>query len=349
MTSSHTDPEQLLAAGQTPAPGISRVDEAGRLEAVERLVGGAERGPGGGRRGDSAVRAHAERFIQFSASHGISIDGMWVLRDTEGRIDATALAVPNPGRTAILFTSTPGSEDEAARQAELIDTVCRELAAGDVDLAQVLLEPNDTVTCGCFLAAGFTELAQLSYLERPLPRRSRIPAPRWPEGITVEAFRDEAEADVLAVLDASYEETRDCPGLRGLRRTIDILAGHRGTGAFDPALWTVLRENGRACGVVLLNPAPASNTIELVYIGLARSAQGRGLGRDLLRHALRLVAARAERAVTLAVDEKNEPAIALYRTHGFRRVMRRTALIRSIRPGCPPGITAGGEPVEKKN
>ena len=39
-------------------------------------------------------------------------------------------------------------------------------------------------------------------------------------------------------------------------------------------LWSVLRERGRACGVLLLNPSPASNTIELVYIGLARSAQG---------------------------------------------------------------------------
>jgi ribosomal-protein-alanine N-acetyltransferase len=88
--------------------------------------------------------------------------------------------------------------------------------------------------------------------------------------------------------------------------------------------------------MLLLNRSPASNTIELVYLGLAPAARGRGLGRQLLRHGLHLLGRREERAITLAVDEQNDPALALYRGEGFRRVLRRIALIRPLGAAASP-------------
>ena len=93
----------------------------------------------------------------------------------------------------------------------------------------------------------------------------------------------------------------------------------------------MLRLDGRASGAILLNPAPASDAIELVYMGLAAAARGAGLGTQLLRHGLSLLTDRSERVVTLAVDDANEPALALYRRAGFRRVLRRHAMIRTLR------------------
>jgi len=215
--------------------------------------------------------------------------------------------------------------------AGLIDHACGQLFSHDLHLAQVLLEPQDTALREAFLGGGFDDLARLAYMECPVPRRPRRSRAELPNGVTVEVWTEDLKAETLEILDASYEDTLDCPGLRGLRETEDILAGHSGTGEFDPELWTLMRVDGAPSGVLLLNHSPASNTLELVYMGLAKRVQGRGLGRRLLHHGLHRVAERPERAVTLAVDERNEPAIALYRGEGFRRVLRRVALIRSLR------------------
>jgi len=326
MSTSQTDPEQLPSSAGKPATGIIRVNPDRRVEAIERLVSAA------GRRG----RVHAERFLAFSQANAIRMDAMWASLDEGGRITDALLAVPNPGRTAMVFISPPASRTDVPRQAELIDHACRELASMDIRLAQALTDPHDALQREALLRGGFSELAYLSYLERPLADPAALPAPRWPGDVTVEPYREALRGEMIRALDRSYEETLDCPGLRGLRRTEDILAGHQATGEFDPDLWTLLRVNGEASGMLLLNRSPASNTIELVYIGLAPTARGRGLGRLLLRHGLHLLGRREERAITLAVDEQNNPALALYRGEGFRRVLRRTALIRPIGEMTPP-------------
>src|SRR5690606_10894238 len=101
-------------------------------------------------------------------------------------------------------------------------------------------------------------------------------------------------------------------------------------------LWTLLFERGRACGALLLNPVQHHRSIELVYLGLARAARGRGFGKLLLQHGLGMLAGRAERIVSLAVDEQNAPALALYRSAGFSLSLRRIALVRPLRmpPAC---------------
>jgi ribosomal protein S18 acetylase RimI-like enzyme len=55
-----------------------------------------------------------------------------------------------------------------------------------------------------------------------------------------------------------------------------------------------------------------------------------GLGRMLLRHGLHLLRDRSERTLTLAVDDENKPAFAMYRSEGFRTVLRRLAMIRPL-------------------
>src|SRR5690606_38925319 len=168
------------------------------------------------------------------------------------------------------------------------------------------------------------------YLSRAVPSARYKPVLKWPEGASIEPYTDEARNDFLVALDASYEETLDCPELRGLRATSDVLEGHMATPTFDPALWTLMRLNGAPVGVLLLNPSPASRSVELVYFGLARAARGRGIERTLLRHGLRLVAGRREKHIALAVDERNEPARGLYASEGFRRVFSKSAFIRVL-------------------
>lgn len=341
MTTSHPERTPPGPATKVASGRIVRVDASTQLAAVNRLLGGGSReGPTRRGRGIGARAAGdpedggtvaAERFVAFSSANKIRLDAMWALLDDRDGIVATLLAVPNPGRTAILFTTVPADRREIPPLAGLIRHACDELKPMEVDLAQVLLEPRQLLQRDALVAAGFTQLARLSYMERPLRTRRRVPTPEWPADVTIEPYDETQRPDLLAVLDASYVETLDCPGLRGLRRTEDILDGHVGTGEYDPALWTIMRIDGRAEGALLLSRSPASEAIELVYIGLAPPARRRGLGRQLLRHGLHRLAERPERSITLAVDDANHPAIALYRSEGFHVVLRRIALIRSLR------------------
>lgn len=311
-----------------PDPGPSAADRSIIQVADHRLEEALERlmtPPG------TKNPLRARRFLDYARETGLPLEHLWSSEDGEKRIMETVLAVPNPGRTAMMFTTRPGSPEQAASVGILIDHACGRLSEHGLHLVQSLPEPKDLLDCKAFLAGGFLELAVLNYMQRPMPRPGKTPRPLWPEDVRLEAYDDSRRADLLNILNASYEQTLDCPGLTGLRETEDILLGHLSTGVFDPALWTLMYVADQPQGALLLNPAPMQKTVELVYMGLALPVRGRGLGRNLLRHGLCLLASRDEKTFTVAADEKNAPALALYHGEGFHGIARRVALIRSIR------------------
>ena len=319
MTISQTNPDQLRPAEGDNQP-IVQIGPARRTEAIGRLVG----------TGVDTDRAAADRFLHYAETNAVSLEGLWSLLDRGGRIAYSVLAVPSAGRTAMVFASHPATAAEVPPIGNLIDHACRYAAGRDVDLAQTLLEPGEALERQAFLEGGFMELAVLSYLERPLAQGTP-PAPRWPKDTLTRPYSDDLHGVLTAILEQSYEQTLDCPGLYGLRRTEDIIAGHKATGQHDPSLWTLLWLDEQPAGVILLNPFPDHKTVELVYLGLAPFARGRGLGRQLLRHGLSLLHGRRERSLTLAVDQRNTPALEVYRAEGLRPAVQRAALIRSLR------------------
>lgn len=306
---------------QSGAGPVVQVQPQRRREALERLLAV----------GGQPDQGHVQRFLDFSKASEIPLEAMWSLMDEAGRFTHTVLVVPSPGRTAMFFASHPADGAEAALVGSLINHAGEAAASMGVHLAQALLDPTEDLDRQMFIAGGFTELATLSYMERAIPRSQRGLEVQWPSDVALQPYDESLESEMIAVLESSYEDTLDCPSLRGLRETSDILRGHRSTGQFDPNLWTLLRIDGQAAGALLLNASPQQKSVELVYLGLARAARKRGLGRRLLRHGLSLVAGRAERTMTLAVDELNVPALALYRAEKFRCVLRRVAMIRPVR------------------
>ena len=322
MTVSQTNPGQLHPPeDDQPDHHIVKVDPPRQLEAVKRLVAV----------GSSSDSANAQRFMHYAKTSAIALDAMWIRVDGDDRIVQTVLAVVNPGRTAMIFSSHPSSPQEVPSLGHLINHAVGHLADQDVHLAQLLLEPDELLESQAAMAGGFSQLATLTYLQRAISKRTLPQVAQWSDDVTIEAYAEPLYDDFLSAVLASYKDTLDCPKLFGLREPEDILAGHRATGKFDPSLWTLLRVDTKPVGVVLLNPFPEQRTIELVYLGLAPVVRGRGFGRQLLRHALHLLHGRRERVVTLAVDENNAPALQIYREAGFRSELRRVALIRSLR------------------
>lgn len=84
---------------------------------------------------------------------------------------------------------------------------------------------------------------------------------------------------------------------------------------------------------MLLTRSMCSDTVELVYLGVAPAYRGQKLGDAMMRRAFATAASIGSRRLSLAVDSKNEPALRLYRRHGMSRLCSRLALLRDLRAG----------------
>jgi len=301
-----------------------RVVEAsgGRLhEAAAVLAGGRDRG---------------RRYLAHLAAQGLHADAALALSDQDGRLHAAAVLTRHAGRTAMVSITSPRSEREAQQWATLASAARARAMSLDVDVLQALLDPTHRHTVALLERGGLRTIGTLAYLERPLsaplPARQVTGGP----GMRIAPWNPR-ERDLLErLLDESYIDTRDCPGLAQMRRTTDILDGHMATGEHDPSMWWIMHDDQGPCGIALLSPVPSAQCVEVVYFGLSPRVRGRGLSRVLLAHAIDALAGRSERTVALACDEGNSAALRLYRSFGFARRLSRVALVAATRPAPTP-------------
>lgn len=268
-------------------------------------------------------------FLDFAAQRGIDLSQTHVAQQGAELLWA-ALPMASPGRTMLLFSAPCGSEEpqrQAARQ--LVEALMQQFQDRGTHLAQVLLDPPQRSTQAFYESCGFRRMAELIYLQTLLRRVAPLPAMH--ESFQWQTYSPASHAQFAAAISDSYQDSLDCPGLNGLREIEDIIIGHKATGQFDPALWFLLREHEAARGVLLLSPMPASDALELVYLGLTPGARGRGLGNAMMRQALTTAHTRGFSRLSLAVDSQNAPALRLYYRHGLQRVCSKLALMRDLR------------------
>jgi ribosomal protein S18 acetylase RimI-like enzyme len=119
----------------------------------------------------------------------------------------------------------------------------------------------------------------------------------------------------------------DIPELNGVRTEEEIVAGHRSDSP-DLSRWWLARWQNEPAGVLILADGAAAHLAELAYCGVAPSLRRRGVGRSILVFALQKLPEIMANALTLLVDERNRPAIHLYRKVGFRFVDSREVFLR---------------------
>jgi len=272
----------------------------------------------------------AERFMAFLQCQGLKTDLCWAVEDEEGGLGPTFLALPNAGRTAMIFITSPRTAGEVPRLVRLIDHAHSRLDPRRVALAQALLETDEPLLARALAQAGYARLAVLHYMERRLAKLKRFPQPQWPAEAQLLEYDPALDSQFKSALAESYIDTLDCPNLCGLRDLDDVLADHKGVGVQDPSLWTLVLWKGRPAAVLLLNPLADGESIELSYLGVAAGDRRRGLARRLMAHAMHRLSDRPFRRLTLAVDERNEPAVRLYKSFGLACTDRRLAYIRPV-------------------
>jgi ribosomal protein S18 acetylase RimI-like enzyme len=300
-------------------------------------------------------KAGAQRLVRNAKAHGIDLNLVWGVLGDESQnqpaVRQVCMVVPGAGGTGMCFVSSPIEKRQEYTDPDHfgpLQTQIREIgaalhaaieglskAAGDrVRIAQILFEPSQRWTHEVCQAAGMISVGTLDYLRMDYGLvRNMTTWDDWEEGIQVRSFQDLAsDEDLLAAaLEASYEGTLDCPELCGMRTMPDVIASHRSTGVFDASRWWVLMHNDQPRGCCLLSHCPANESVELVYLGLCPTVQGRGLGIKLLSHALKSLRIKdTVNEVTCAVDRRNIPAGKVYLSLGFKRFDARCGYVRPI-------------------
>lgn len=288
--------------------------------------------------GHRATDEHVVDFLRFVVARGVDINDL-KLAEQNGRVQWAVLPVVSPGRTMLLFGSTDRVREHEQRCAgRVINEVCAAFARRDVHLAQVLVDPGNYPARRLFNQCGFSDLAELLYLQANV---RHVPPPTMPMGFSWETYSPVTHPAFIETIQQSYIDSLDCPALTGLRSMEDVIASHKASGEFDPNQWFLLREQQTPVAALLLAEAPRSDAMELVYLGLTPAARGRGLGALLLRKAMWVTQERGISRLSCAVDATNTPALKLYYRHGMERVGSKQALIRDLRP-----LVRGKAPVE---
>ncbi len=272
-----------------------------------------------------------EHLAAAAEMQGLNMDLVLGAR-ISGRLVGGCVAVASPGRTALTMLG-PSEEGVLSREVgiSLLRALQQEAWARDLGLLQSLLPRRSSSIAGMYRDSGFRYLTELVYQERAASH----PKPAWrgPTNFAHLSYCDELKECFIKALDESYEFSLDCPGLKGIRDTREVLRGHLHTGISDPEhLWFLGMRGDRKVGVLLLSGVMNRPSLELVYMGVSFRARGQGVGNALLSLAVDVGRNRGAQSVTLAVDGTNVYACRLYERWGFVEVARRRAWI-CVRPG----------------
>ncbi|MGB0767549.1 MAG: GNAT family N-acetyltransferase [Phycisphaeraceae bacterium] len=278
--------------------------------------------------------ASVDHFERFAREQGLNLTTLWQASagGPNGRMLGTVLLVPNHGNTAMLFVGQATGWSDTSAVVALIRAVCDGPGREGVSVVQSLVDPGQVVEGEVLERAGLTRLAKLIYMQRVIePGEHRVPRPLELAGCDrprVAHYSEHTHADFARAIEASYVDTLDCPGLVGMREIDHIIAGHQGTGRFDPRNWLAyFDQNDQPIAVLLIAPVSQGSGHELVYLGVAKPYRGKGIGGRLMRYAISEAARQGGTRLYLAVDDRNDPAVRLYRGLGFRASTRKIAYV----------------------
>jgi ribosomal protein S18 acetylase RimI-like enzyme len=244
-------------------------------------------------------------------------------KQLRGAILARELA----GRTAFVWPPrlVPGASETVADRL-LARALCR-CRESKIVLAQSLPAVDRRVDRQRLTRAGFHHVAELLYLMCDTTAFTREEPGR---GLEFEQYSPHNHERLKTIIQETYRDSRDCPAIDGLREIEDVLSGYRATGEFDPSRWFLVRQGEFDVGCLLLNDHPQSDHWELVYMGVAGSWRGQGIGESIVRHAGWLARQAGRKRIVLSVDAQNEPALAIYHKAGFATWDRRAVFLKSL-------------------
>lgn len=252
-----------------------------------------------------------QRFLALIAAGDIEPSGLLVAK-RRGELVGVAVVQFLPGGSAVVVPPLP---DSAPARWQLAAAIVAQLQARNSPLGYTFLDPADVRQADPLVRHGFRSVTQITNMLR-FGAESSLP-PKPSADITFTPVQHTDPTLFGDTLLATYDGTLDVPEACIDRPAAAILAGYRANQPDPPHWWLAADPSGRPVGLVLLTVTGAG-TMDLGYLGVVPAARGRGLGKELLRFAVRAADALGFADLSLSVDVRNEPALRLYRGHGFR-------------------------------
>jgi ribosomal protein S18 acetylase RimI-like enzyme len=150
----------------------------------------------------------------------------------------------------------------------------------------------------------------------------RLPARKLPASISIVPWTEAWQEATGRLIAGAYQNHIDSQindqyrSAIGARRFLTNIVQYPGCGSFfAPASFAAVA-SGALCGVSLASLV-SHDVGHITQVCVAPSYQGTGLGYELVRRSMELLAAHGCRAVSLTVTAANESALRLYRNMGF--------------------------------
>lgn len=257
-------------------------------------------------------------------SVGQEDDGLYVALQ-DGRLCGAAWGQHLPGKAALFWPPQLLPDQAQDTALRLVRAVLGTLDAAGVEIAQVLQPARDAESAIILESVGFSYSTDLLYLACEAEQFPRQP---WEEGgLEFQPYHESQRCRLAELIERTYDGTRDCPSLNGVREIDDVIDGYQAIGRSGAKHWFLARASDQDAGVLLLADHPEDRW-ELVYMGVVPEVRGNGWGRALIHHAQWLARCADVERIVLAADAVNEPALAIYRSAGFLVWDRRSILVR---------------------
>jgi ribosomal protein S18 acetylase RimI-like enzyme len=227
------------------------------------------------------------------------------------------------------------SPDPQALLAQTVSALCDQALEKGVELVQAISPTQgesaaDRVLRNAFEIAGMLRAACLAQLEccdvpfrhdnsplavafSPVELRphSQLPWNRW-----------------CQLLEETYIDTLDVPILNGIRSIDQTLRGYAVGQSQSNLPWWSIHVAEEPIGCLILATL-SDQACELTYLGLIPSARGHRYSPEIMDFVSDWMVHQGMSRIVLAVDEKNTPALHLYRSFGFDQIQTVEAWIAS--------------------
>lgn len=266
--------------------------------------------------------AQAHALIEIFSRRDPDSVCLWWAHDTECR--AAAAVLESPGHTGFVMhcpLSAPGVRCDLL--GHLLGAISLNALERGLAFVQVLLELEAVDEVDLVRRAGFVLVAELIYMRMDLPPVGESTS--WGAEVSCRNGLEFSPEVLVQLIPATYRDSLDCPVLAGVRTMEDVIEGHKASGIYNPAHWWVFYWQGVPAGCILVNDDPVVRAADVVYAGVHPDYRRRGLASLMLAHGAREAHRTGKKALTLAVDAANEPALRLYLNRGFSPAHRRLA------------------------
>jgi mycothiol synthase len=195
---------------------------------------------------------------------------------------------------------------------DLLADIERRARERGFDQVSCIAVPEDKVLWELLERSGYARERDIVRMWRSLD--GQLTPPSWPDGIAVRTYVDADGERLHALLDAIYLDWD--PDYTAIDHDdwLTFMAAHED---FDPTLWFICERDSELVACALHWRATDGDGW-VKDIAVRETERGRGLGRALLHHAIRVYRDRGASRVGLKVDTSNPTgAIQLYESVGF--------------------------------